>query len=124
MAAAKLCEKAGTLHITIEQGATFNPVLTWKDQAGALINLTGYSARMQIRPTVDDAGIPFVDATDLNGKLVLGGVAGTITLNIPATDTAALVFSEAVYDLEVEDASGVVTRLLKGDVYLSPEVTK
>lgn len=124
MAAAKLCEKAGTLHITIEQGATFNPVLTWKDQAGALIDLTGYTARMQVRPTVDDTGTPLLDLDTTNGKIVLGGTAGTITFAVPAVDTAALVFDEAVYDLELIDGAGEVTRLLKGDVYLSPEVTK
>lgn len=120
--AAKLCESAGTLHITIEQGATFKPVMTWKDQNGALIDLTGYTARMQIRETVESTVVIY-EATTANGKLILGGALGTITFDFPATDTAGLSFDEAVYDLEL-DAGGIVTRLLKGDVYLSPEVTR
>ena len=122
--AAKLCEKAGTLHITIEQGATFNPVLTWKDQTGTPIDLSGYSARMQVRAEIDAADPPLMDLTSVGGELVLGGAAGTITFNVPAATTEALTFETAVYDLEVESAGGVVTRLLKGDVYLSPEVTR
>lgn len=123
MAAAKLCEKAGTLHITIEQGATFDPSLTWRDQNGALIDLSGFAARMQVRATVEDA-IVLLEATSANGKLVVGGASGTITFNVPAVETAALDFETAVYDLEVESGSGVVTRLLKGDVFLSLEVTR
>ena len=121
--ACRLAEKAGTLHLTIEQGATFNPVLTWKDQAGTPIDLTGYTARMQIRATVDSSTV-IHELSTANGELTLGGTAGTITFGIPAATTAGFTFDEAVYDLELTDASGVVTRLLKGNVYLSPEVTR
>ena len=41
---------AGIYDIIIEQGATFTLSATWKDSAGAAINLTSYSARMQVRP--------------------------------------------------------------------------
>ena len=123
MAACRLNGKAGTLHLTIEQGATFDPVLTWGDENGLPIDLTGYSARMQIRETVDAvAALP--DATTVNGQIILGGAAGTVTFAIPATITAAFTFEEAVYDLEVESAGGHVTRLVEGSVYLSPEVTR
>lgn len=120
--AAKICESAGVLHITIEQGATFKPVMTWRDQSGVLVNLSGYAARLQIRSEVT-SDVVIYEATSANGKLILGGAEGTIAFAFPATDTAAFVFDEAVYDLELE-ASGIVTRLLKGDVLLSPEVTR
>jgi len=123
MAGCKLAEKAGTLHLTIEQGATFNPVLTWKDQNGVLIDLTGYSARMQIRENIEDTAVIHT-LTDANGHLVLGGVAGTITFSMSSAITAALDFDTAVYDLELISAGGIVTRLLKGDVILSKEVTR
>lgn len=123
MAACRLNGKAGTLHLTIEQGATYDPVLTWGDQAGTPIDLTGYIARMQIRASVE-AVTTLHEATTANGQIVLGGAAGTVTFNIPAVDTAAMDFEEAVYDLEVESAGGHVTRLVEGSVYLSPEVTR
>jgi len=123
MAACKLAEKAGTLHLTIEQGATFNPVMTWKDEVGTEINLTGYTARMHIRDTVEAASTLHEATTD-NGEIALGGAAGTITFNISAAITAAFGFDSAVYDLELESAGGIVTRLLKGDVVLSLEVTR
>ena len=123
MAACRLNGKAGTLHLTIEQGATYDPVLTWGDENGAPIDLTCYIARMQIRASVE-AVTTIHEATTANGQLVMGGAAGTVTFNIPAVDTAAMDFEEAVYDLEVESAGGHVTRLVEGSVYLSPEVTR
>lgn len=123
MATPELCAKAGELNLVIEQGATFDPVLTWKDQNGALIDLTGFTARMQIRDTVD-APDTLHELTTENGGIALGGGAGTITLSISAADTAAFDFEQAVYDLEVEAANGNVTRLLRGVVTLSKEVTR
>lgn len=122
MASAKLAEKAGILNITIEQGATFNPVLTWKDENGVVIDLTGYSARMQIRDTVDATSF-IAELTDLTGEIVLGGTAGTITFNLSAAATAAFTFDSAVYDLELVNGT-IVNRLLKGEVILSKEVTR
>ena len=123
MATPRLSEKAGLLNITIEQGATFNPVFTWKDELGNPIDLSGFSGRMHIRGEIEDA-TTLLEITTANAYMVLGGALGTITLNVPASITAALDFDTAVYDLELESSGGDVTRLLKGSVGLSPEVTR
>lgn len=122
MATAKLQAQAGKLNIVIEQGATFNPVFTYRDDQAALINLTGYTARMQIKLKRTSPST-IEDMTTVNGKITLGGAAGTITLLLTDTETAAYTFTSAVYDLELIDASAVVTRLLQGSVVLSTEVT-
>jgi hypothetical protein len=54
----------------------------------------------------------------------LGGAAGTITLTISATDTAALTSGRGVYDLELVSGSGIVTRLLQGVATISRNVTR
>lgn len=123
MATPVLSSQAGKLTIVIEQGTTFNPVLTYKDSLGALINLTGYTARMQIRLKKTSAAF-LVELTTENGGITLGGAAGTITLLITAVASAALTFTSASYDLELIAGGGAVTRLLEGSVTLSPEVTK
>lgn len=109
--------------IEIKQGATYQLTVTWKDSAGTAINLTGYTARMQVRETYSSSST-IVSLTSSSG-ITLGGSAGTIAILISATTTAALTapFS-GVYDLEVVDASGVVTRLLEGAATVSPEVTR
>lgn len=112
-----------TFNITINQGATFELTITWKDSAGTAINLTGYTARMQVRETYSSSST-IVSLTNGSG-ITLGGAAGTIAILISATTTAALTapFS-GVYDLELVSAGGVVTRLLQGAATVTPEVTR
>jgi hypothetical protein len=50
--------------------------------------------------------------------------AGVITMNISAVTTAGLPIGTHVYDLEIESASGEVTRLLEGKFKVTGEVTR
>lgn len=113
---------AGSYNITIEQGATFSLVVTWEDSAGSAVDLTGRTARMQIRDRVA-ATDTLIELTTENGRIALGGAAGTITLTITAADTAALDFRSGVYDLEIVNGA-VVDRILEGEVELNKEVTR
>lgn len=113
---------AGRLDITIEQGATFQRTITVTEGA-SLFDLTGYTARMHIRSTLG-AATTLIVLTSENGRLTMGGVAGTIAMLITATDTAALSFDSGVHDIEIVSGSGVVIRLLEGTVTLSREVTR
>lgn len=114
---------AGIYDIYIEQGATYNQPLVWKDSSGTAVNVTGYTARMQIRKTVDASTIILTLTTE-NGRITVGGSNGLITLLVSAADTAALTTFCGVYDLEVISPTGVVTRLLEGQVEISKEVTR
>lgn len=114
---------AGLYDITIEAGATFRLAITWKDDAGVAINLTGYSARMQVRETYE-ATDTILSLTSGAGDIVLGGSAGTVVVTVPAATTQKLFHSYAVYDLELEASNGVVTRLLQGNAIISREVTR
>jgi hypothetical protein len=113
---------ATTYDILIEQGATFSQVITYKE-AGVAVNLTGYTARMQVRATLESAST-LVELTTANSRIALGGTAGTISLTISATDTAALTSGRGVYDLELVSGSGIVTRLLQGVATISRNVTR
>jgi hypothetical protein len=42
---------AGTWQGEIDQGITWNVVITWMDSLGTLVDLTGYTARLQLRST-------------------------------------------------------------------------
>lgn len=114
---------AGRYDITIEQGATFRLNLVWKDSNGVAVNLTGYTARMQVRRAYGDT-VAQLDLTTENGTITLGGAAGTIEVVVPATQTDDLVASKGVYDLELSSGSGEVTRLIEGKVTIKPEVTR
>lgn len=115
---------AGDWALHIEQGATFDVTLTWKDSAGTPVDLTGYSARAQVR-SMHTSATPIVDMTVGGGQLALGGAAGTIRILLTDTVTAALPAPFAgVWDLELESGTGVTTRLLAGAATVSPEVTR
>ena len=113
---------AGKYNIIIEQGATFNLPITWKNNAGNPYNLTGYTARMQVRQYKESV-TSLVTVTTENGGIALGGALGTVTVTISATATAALPACDAVYDLELETGSTVI-RLLEGKAIISREVTR
>lgn len=109
--------------ISINQGATFQLQITWKDAAGTAIDITGYTARMQVRETYSSAST-IVSLTNGSG-ITLGGAAGTIAILISSATTAALTapFS-GVYDLELVSGATVVTRILQGAATVTPEVTR
>jgi len=120
---------AGKYSMLIEQGATLDLSLLYKDSNNVAIDLTNYSARMKIRSGyADDNPTTYFSLTttlDADGTgITLGGTAGTIGIFISATKTAAQSFDTAYYDLEIESSNGVVTRLLEGTVKLSKEVTR
>ena len=109
--------------LEIKQGETLSLVATWRDSANALVNLTGYTARAQGRATYDASSTLF-SLTSSSG-ITLGGAAGTITITLSATATAALSApQQGVWDLELVSGSGVVTRLLEGDLRILPEATR
>jgi len=114
---------AANYDIVCDQGATFSRVMTWQDSAATPTDLTGYTARMQVRATADSSTV-LLSLTTENSRITLGGTAGTITLLVSATDTAAVVAGEYVYDLEIVSGAGTVTRLLQGCFTVDAEVTR
>ena len=113
---------AAQYDLTVEQGATYQKTVTWKDSAGDPVDISGYSARMQFRARKSSTDT-LLSITEAD-YITLGGAAGTIAISIPAAVTAALDFRRAVYDLELVSAGGVVYRLIEGTVELSKEVTR
>ena len=133
---------AGKYSFAIEQGSTVDFEIAYKDSSGNPIDLTGYQARMQIRPskgsdtvylTLSSSATPPTstpaDGTGLNMSGSNGlnpPTSGTIGIYIDAVSSSAFTFNEAVYDLEIVTGSTypVVTRLLEGSIRLIQEVTE
>jgi hypothetical protein len=117
------CALSGTYNITCDQGATFKRTITWTNQARTPYNLTGYTARMQVRSTVEASEV-LLELTTVNNRIVLGGAAGTIELIVAANVTTALTPGLYVYDLELVSGGGEVTRLIEGNFNVKAEVTR
>lgn len=107
---------AAVKNLVIEQKVTFRKRLTYRNKAKRPINLTGWSARLQIR---DASGNIIADLSTTNGKIVLGGAAGTIDIVISEAETTAMSFTTALYDLKLIQPDGESKRFLQGKVTLS-----
>lgn len=110
---------------TVEQGTTFTRSYTWWTGATETTakDLSNHTARMQIRSTVA-SDVVILSLTNLAGITLLGAVANNITITMTDAQTAAFTFTTAVYDLEIISATGIVTRLAKGNITLDKEVTR
>ena len=117
---------AGLYNITCQQGATLQRQLTWTDPARDAYNLTGYTARMQVRANTSSNTVIIALSTTAGsgGTITLGGTAGTVDLLIPAANTTTLTAGQYVYDLELVSGGGVVTRLIEGNFKVTAEVTR
>ena len=129
---------AGRYSFVIEQGATTNFEIQYKDSNSSPIDLTGYSGRLQIKSTyAQNSGELYLtlssslnsDGTGLNFSGSNGSTppsSGSIGIYIAACTSSALTFNEALYDLELYSGSGdcpYTVRLLEGRVQLSKQVT-
>jgi hypothetical protein len=125
---------AGIYNIIIEQGATVDFKIQYKDVSGSAVNLTGYGAGMQIRSNYADNNpttyltLSSSLASDGTGLNMNSASLGYIGIFISACSSSALNFNSARYDLEIYSGSvgscPITTRLLEGQVNLSRETTR
>jgi hypothetical protein len=113
---------ASTYHITAEQGTDYTATLTYANSSGTPINITGYSARMQVRRST---GSPDAILTLTNASgITLGGAAGTVAIAISSAALAVVAAGNYQYDLELVSGAGIVTKLISGDFTVTGEVTR
>lgn len=112
---------AGTYNFVMDQGATFTLQMVYQNGAGVPINLTGYTAKMQLRLKFGSPDAALTLSTE-NGGLTIDGPTGTIS--ILATDEQTLALDPAlyVYDLDII-SGGTIERLVMGQVTVRAEVT-
>ena len=111
-------------NILIEQGTTFGLEVAYEQPEGTPVDITGWSARMQVRQTHASTS-SVLDLTSLAGSISVDGPRGTVTVNVGATQTAALPAPFlGVYDLEIASPGGTVIRLVEGSCRITPEVTR
>jgi len=108
-------------NLVCDQATTFNFLFTINNNNTPL-NLTGYTGVMTVRPFVG-ATTTTVVASTANGRMTLGGIAGSVTVLIDATTTGAIGSGRYVYDL-VLTTGATVTRYLEGKFIVTGAVTQ
>ena len=114
---------AAVYDFEIEQGSDFVLAFSRKDDVGDVIDMTGFLARMQVRRSVSSPDILLALTTE-DGRLVVDGALGRVTITLTAAVTAAIDWRKGVYDIEIIDPVGGVSRLMAGKIEISREVTR
>ena len=105
-------------NLTIDQGSTFSASIDVTDVEDNILVLTGYTVAAQIRKTYDST-----TAVDFTGS-VSNATQGEITISLTPAQTNALVAGRYVYDAEITSAGGTVTRVIEGQIEVTPGVTQ
>lgn len=111
-------------NVTIDQGANWFINFIYKDTNGNPVNLTGYTAALQIREYyAATTTLLSLTSSPAAGITITAGT-GTIAISATAVQTGAITAGNYVYDCEITDGTGVVTRIVQGEAYISPQVTR
>jgi hypothetical protein len=122
--------KAGLYNLNIEQGADWTLDFSYKDADKNPFDFTGCTVSMQIRPSFNSKDVVLeVKNQAISGYKVILTLNSILTSQIKI-DTKKLTWNEGrqaqafVYDIEITDLSGQLTRILQGQAFIYPEVTK
>lgn len=107
---------ANKVNIVIDQGTTFNTTYIIHDNLDEPINFTSYSANSQMRKSYSSSN-SFAFSVSMTSN-------GQVSLSMNAATTSNITAGRYVYDVEVEDASGVRSRIVEGIVTVTPQVTR
>jgi len=106
------------VELSIEQGTTFSTTINVNESDGTAKDLSTYSARSQMRKSYYSSS-----AKDFT-MVKTDSAGGEITMSMTAANTSNLTPGRWVYDVEIEDSGGVVTRIFEGIVVVMPGVTR
>jgi hypothetical protein len=113
---------AGQKNFEVDQNATFTFILEYKDSNGNAVDLTGASAKMQVRDTKGGTKLAFTLTSPLGG-IVIDAPNGKLTVRMTPTQTNKLFYPKSSYDIMITDSNGVKTKLIEGFLTLSRSVT-
>lgn len=108
--------------ITGRSGQTLDISLTWKE-GGVPVNLTGWSALLQVRVNADSPVLAELASAD--GEIALGGAAGTILASFTEAHTTAIGAGSFKWDLRLESAGGAdVVYLAEGALKFKKPISR
>lgn len=105
--------------LSITRGDDYRVMITLTSN-GVPFDLTGHTAKAQIRPSTATAAVLSAEFT---ATVETPATDGVIKLELDNTTTSALT-GNGVWDLEITDSGGWVTTVASGTVTLVPDVTR
>jgi hypothetical protein len=113
---------AGQKNFEVDQNATFSFIIEYKDNNGLPIDLTGATAKMQVRDTKGGTKLAF-SLTSPAGGITITPLLGKLTIKMTPTQTSKLFYPKSSYDIMVTDSNTNKIKLLEGFITLSRSVT-
>jgi hypothetical protein len=104
-------------NITIDQGTSFATTIDVTDEEGNLIDLTGFTGAAQMRKH-------YTSVTSTSFTVSINASLGAVSLIMTANVTNSIAPGRYVYDCELTDTTGTVSRLVEGIVTVTPGVTR
>lgn len=110
---------AAKANIVIDQGTDFSTTITVTDDAGATVDLTGYTSSGQIRKH-------FSSNTSYDFTVTFGTPrsSGLLTISLARAVSSAMEAGRYVYDVEITSSANTRSRLVEGLATITPEVTR
>jgi hypothetical protein len=107
-------------NLYIDQGATFNSVVTLKNQDGTAMNLSGYTVASQFRKSYQSSV-----AYNFTASVYGAPSNGQVRLQLTPDASSAIKAGRYLYDVEITNINTAEKfRVLEGIVSLSPEITQ
>lgn len=113
--------ETGNYDIVVWQGTDVTRCFTLIDADGLAMDLDGYSAHMQVRPSASSSTV-ISDRSTEAGTIEIAGFA--VIVSWSHEETSAMPAGRAVYDIDLTDADGKVSRIIGGDFIVNQEVTR
>lgn len=112
---------AGQKNWEVDINTTYSFSVVYKDPNGNPIDITGSTAKMQVRNAQGDK-LAFT-LTSPSGGITIDGPNGLITVKMTPTQTSKLFYPKSVYDLMLTDSQANKTKLVGGYLTASRSVT-
>ena len=110
----------GRYNITVVNGTTFTLAPIWNINNLA-VNLTGYSADMQVRDVSNNL---ITEMSTANGRATIAAGLGQVTFTLTASQTAALTPGNYNYAINYTDSAGNVYQILNGAFTVAESVVQ
>jgi len=113
---------AAQKNFEVDQNTTFTFIVEYKDNNDLPIDITGSTAKLQVRDTKGGTKLAFT-LTSPSGGITIDGPNGKVTCKMTPTQTNKLFYPKSSYDLMITDTNLNKTKLLEGFLTLSRSVT-
>jgi len=106
-----------TVDLCAYRSDSFEHHFSYFDEDGIAVDMSGWTARMQIRKSIGSTTIQL--SISESDYITLG--VGTIDILVPG---ASMGIDGGVYDLELTDTLGLISTLVRGEFAVTPDTSR